>query len=238
MPISSPPLPAIKHVPSLYLATQDTPADVKQASKNAVPFQHLIGHHKVKVIKSSGQVTLQKLQPACQAKRVSAVISDSFLTENGQLQFSNRSQGVELYKCPSRHPEEFTNMIILDNVASITSFYDCPVASVIENIKAPSVEKSQMIEQPGRDAPTMEAKIIMRIRHKKMKKHKLKKLKKRMYSRWRKERLARVAKRMKIYLKELADIKKSGDEFNAEEFVKEQLSKAKKGGYSVSTMSK
>ncbi|CAG5136048.1 unnamed protein product [Candidula unifasciata] len=233
LPLSTLSFAAGKHVPSLYLATQDSYADLKLTAKKVLPLLHRIGHQ---YTGSNGQVPVQKIHPFCQAKTLSNVIFESPLTESEQMRFSNKSQSVDLYKCPSRHTEMFSNMIILDNVPSASSFYDCPESSLIDSLKAPTVEKSQISEKPGTTAPKMEAKIIMRIRHKKMKKHKLKKLRKRMYALWHRQKLARKAKRMKIYWKEIEEIKKSAEQFNAEEFVKEQIAKAKKGGFSVSLL--
>lgn len=81
-----------------------------------------------------------------------------------------------------------------------------------------------------------EAKEIMRIRHKKMKKHKLRKLRKRMYFLWKKQKATRKAKRDAIYWKEISDIKKEAEDFSAEAFVKEQLEKARKGGFYIKVM--
>lgn len=121
-------------------------------------------------------------------------------------------------------------MAILDNTPATNFSYECPVAvPVIDNF-APNLQKSEVME-PGQKPEAKEAKIIMRIRHKKMKKHKLRKLRKRMYFVWRKQKLARKAKRMAIYNKELEAIKATGENFDAEEFVRAQLAKARRGGY-------
>ncbi|CAL1527248.1 unnamed protein product [Lymnaea stagnalis] len=138
------------------------------------------------------------------------------------------------YRCPSRLLQKFSELVILDKVTSINSCYKCPVPTgMIDSMKAPNIIKSEILEGPGKSLPMKEAKIIMRIRHKKMKKHKLKKLRKRMYFLWKKQRLARVAKRMAIYHKELEEIEKEGNTFDPETFVREQLLKAKKGGYTI-----
>lgn len=139
------------------------------------------------------------------------------------------------YRCPSKLLQQFSELAILDMVTGINSCYKCPVPpGVTDSKKAPNVIKSEIMDGPGNSIqPMKEAKIIMKIRHKKMKKHKLKKLRKRMYFLWRKHRLARVAKRMAIYKKELEEIQKEGETFDPESFIREQLSKAKKGGYYI-----
>lgn len=140
------------------------------------------------------------------------------------------------YRCPSRLVGHLTQLVILDKISAVKSFYDCPVANnIIGSVEAPTITKSEMIEEPGRSSPAKEAKIIsiMRIRHKKMKKHKLKKLRHRMYFLWSRQKRAKKAKRMKAYRQELEDIKKSGETFDAMAFIQEQLTKARKGGYSI-----
>lgn len=150
---------------------------------------------------------------------------------------SSTFDDLRSYKCPSVDTGNDINLVILDNVASVTTSYECPVFSVIDNMKAPSIHKPQIIKEPGISSPMKEASIIMRIRHKKMKKHQRRKLLKRMYFVWKKEKLARKKKRMNLFYSELEEIKKAGDNFSAEDFVKEQLAKARKGGYSIDVFS-
>ena len=54
-----------------------------------------------------------------------------------------------------------------------------------------------------------------------------------MYFLWRKQKQTRKAKRMTIYNKELDAIKATGEQFDAEEFVRNQLTKARRGGYYI-----
>nr|KAI8737771.1 hypothetical protein BgiMline_025829 [Biomphalaria glabrata] len=147
---------------------------------------------------------------------------------------ASSSQVEQQYKCPSRLLEHFSQLVILDTATSLTTFYDCPVSSGFrDSLEAPTSRQDKVVDSPGISQPAKEAKIIMRIRHKKMKKHKLKKLRKRMYFLWSRQKKARKAKRLAKYYKELEEIKKTGEDFNAESFVKEQLLKARKGGFFI-----
>ena len=143
------------------------------------------------------------------------------------------STNITEYKCPATTLlEQLSQIAILDKTPTQNLSYECPVAvPVIENF-APDLEKSEILE-PGSKPVAKEAKMIMRIRHKKMKKHKLKKLRKRMYFLWKRQKQTRKAKRMTIYNKEIEGIKATGEEFNAEEFVRSQLAKARRGGYYI-----
>ncbi|KAH9508692.1 hypothetical protein Btru_049649 [Bulinus truncatus] len=147
---------------------------------------------------------------------------------------SPTDKNEQVYKCPSRLLQHFSDLVILDTATSLTTFYDCPVSSGFkDSMEAPTNKKDKVMDIPGINSPAKEAKLIMRIRHKKMKRHKLKKLRKRMYFLWSRQKKARKAKRMAKYYKELEEIKKTGDEFDAESFVKEQLAKARKGGFFI-----
>ncbi|GFO35130.1 pyruvate dehydrogenase e1 beta subunit [Plakobranchus ocellatus] len=145
---------------------------------------------------------------------------------------ASSSAHVSEYKCPTRLLERLSQVAILDKTPGPNLAYICPVAvPVIDNV-APDVGKSE-VQEPVPQTAVKEAKQILRIRHKKMKKHKLKKLRKRMYFLWKKQKQVRKAKRMAIYNKELEDIKSTGEQFNAEDFVRSQIAKAKRGGYYI-----
>ncbi|XP_059143330.1 uncharacterized protein LOC131930747 [Physella acuta] len=170
----------------------------------------------------------KKVQPLKQALQL--------LPSEGVAQKAVAVDHDKEYRCPSRLLGHLTQLVILDKISAVKSFYDCPVANnIIDAVEAPTIKKSEMIEEPGRSSPAKEAKIIsiMRIRHKKMKKHKLKKLRHRMYFVWSRQRRAKNAKKMKAYRKELERIKMSGETFDAMDFVQKQLTKARKGGYSI-----
>uniref|UniRef100_A0A0B7A2Y9 Ribosomal protein mS38 C-terminal domain-containing protein n=1 Tax=Arion vulgaris TaxID=1028688 RepID=A0A0B7A2Y9_9EUPU len=211
----------------LYDATQDRHSKTKLQHLNLMPLQCL--NEGTKVTARATRFSTWRTGIISQPKTLPGIILESF---HISPKF-NASRDVQKYICPSRLLNNDVNLVILDNVTSITNYYDCPVSTIIDNMKMPSQEKSEISDGPGKNAPKMEAKIIMKIRHRKMKKHKLKKLRKRMYHLWRRHKLARRARRMKIYLKELEEIKKTGEVFNALEFVQQQIAKAKKGGYGL-----
>ncbi|XP_005109126.1 uncharacterized protein LOC101847376 [Aplysia californica] len=155
-----------------------------------------------------------------------------------QSSLSLVSQGTENeYQCPSRLLEHFSHLVVVDAVVERVS-YVCPNSPLpIQPMIAPNLHDTEVREPPGNsmlgESPGKYAKHIMKIRHKKMKKHKLRKLRKRMYFVWKKARLARKAKRKAIYDRELEDIRKTGEQFEAEDFVREQLRKARRGGYFI-----
>lgn len=145
------------------------------------------------------------------------------------------------YICPSRLDQLFSQLVIMDKVTDVQSHYDCPLPDSVNISKVTPASqggKADILEPPdgGRITDSKEAKEIMRIRHKKMKKHKLRKLRKRMFFLWRKQKAARKAKRNAIYWREIADIKQEAEDFSAEAFVKEQLEKARKGGFYVKVL--
>jgi len=214
--------------PILFVATQGIQHERKPSQPHAISIQDLNASY-------SSPYAAQKTSLISQPNSISAVILESFALDNSHLHCSGLSRDIQEYVCPSRHTNN-TNFVILDNIASIASFYDCPVSTVIDKIKAPTIQKVEILEGPGKSSPKMEAKIIMKIRHKKMKKHKLKKLRKRMYFLWSRQKRARKMKRLKIYFKELEEIKAKGENFNAEDFVREQIEKAKKGGYGINVL--
>ena len=78
-----------------------------------------------------------------------------------------------------------------------------------------------------------EAAWLVRIRHKKMKKHKLKKLRKKMYF-WNKKqtdiKMKKKEKMMQLMEKQFAVW---ADEFDAEKHVEERIEMAKKGGWGI-----
>ncbi|RUS82994.1 hypothetical protein EGW08_009231 [Elysia chlorotica] len=147
-----------------------------------------------------------------------------------------RSSNITEYRLPATTIlEQLSQLAILDRAPATSISYECPVAvPVVDNV-APDLPKSEVVE-PGSTPEAKEAKMIMRIRHKKMKKHKLKKLRKRMYFLWRKQKQMRKAKRMTIYNKELEGIRSTGEQFDAEEFVRAQLAKARRGGYYINVL--
>lgn len=154
------------------------------------------------------------------------------------LQLSQSAPVEKEYQCPSRLLEHFSQLVILDTVVDKTPLYDCPMSSGLGNpLIAPNVHDMEIIEPPPtnstNNSPDKLAKHILIIRHKKMKKHKRKKLAKKMRFVWAKFRMRRRARKAKRYKKMILAIRKTGTDFDAREFVENQLIKARKGGYSV-----
>ena len=99
-------------------------------------------------------------------------------------------------------------------------------SQIIVPIKDPTPKSKPVIEKKSMA-------ILMRIRHKKMKKHKLRKLRKRMIFTNRKlTAIKNKKKEAKIVEKEKAFLK-SAQDFDAEKYVEERLSSARRGDWSV-----
>jgi len=108
-----------------------------------------------------------------------------------------------------------------------------------EPLIAPNIHDNEVIEPPPNNSVSEDARAkhckfgIMKIRHLKMKKHKQKKLLKKMYFVWKKDKERKEARALAAHLRDLTAIKKTGDDFDANSYVKEQLQKARKGGYGI-----
>merc|ERR1711923_48189 len=107
-----------------------------------------------------------------------------------------------------------------------------------EPVIAPNLHDNEVSEPPqnnmSEETRAKHCKFgIMKIRHLKMKKHKQKKLLKKMYFVWKKDKERKEARAKLAHLRDLAAIKKTGDDFDANSYVKEQLQKARRGGYAI-----
>lgn len=122
------------------------------------------------------------------------------------------------------------------------SFYDCPVtpakdfdiylpfpSATISKKDPDSSLNEWIIENPK----AIQAKNILKIRRRKMNKHRLKKFRKRMRFVRRKEMHARRKKKEKIFRAKLDAKIQQGIDFDAEEFLQERLALARKGGYKI-----
>lgn len=88
------------------------------------------------------------------------------------------------------------------------------------------------VEQPIKYANS----TTLRMKHKRMKKHQLRRLRQRYWAEFRKQRMRKEARKKKAFEAEIAAIKKEGQDFNAEAFVKEKLAKAQQGGYMINIL--
>ena len=74
------------------------------------------------------------------------------------------------------------------------------------------------------------------MKHKRMKKHQLRRLRQRYWAEFRKKRMRKEARKRKAFEAEIAAVKKEGQDFDAEAYVKEKLAKAQQGGYMVNIL--
>ena len=113
-----------------------------------------------------------------------------------------------------------------------TPTYANQVTSLVTPGTSQIVKITPGVEQPMKHASS----TTLRMRHKKMKKHQLKRLRKRMWAAIRKEKFRKRRKKQRIFKAELAKVKKEGEDFDAEIFVKEKLAKARQGGYQLNIL--
>ncbi|ESO99407.1 hypothetical protein LOTGIDRAFT_78989, partial [Lottia gigantea] len=73
----------------------------------------------------------------------------------------------------------------------------------------------------------------VKIRRRKMNKHKLKKCRKRQVHKRRTDRIMKEKKKEMRFQEKLASIAQWADDFNAQEFVDNELKLARRGGFSV-----
>ncbi|GAB1603399.1 aurora kinase A-interacting protein-like isoform X1 [Argonauta hians] len=132
--------------------------------------------------------------------------------------------------------------LVKDPLISPLPFYDCPVKSNKDEFQLPyhsptviskedpeSTLNEWIIESPL----AIQAKNILKIRRRKMNRHRLKKLRKRMRFVRRKELHRRRKKKEKILQEQLQAKIQTGIDFDAEEFVQDKLALARKGGYKI-----
>ena len=145
------------------------------------------------------------------------------------------------YICPSQKLSTMPDLVILE---------DSPFAVLLELPQAPALISSIInpachtmhseISEPSH-SPTnapKEAREIMKIRRKKMKRHLLKKFRKRMAFTLRKMKRDRRKKKEAVFQARLASIKDWGDSFSARDWVQEELEKARKGGFYINVLAK
>ncbi|XP_041377717.1 uncharacterized protein LOC121390072 [Gigantopelta aegis] len=143
------------------------------------------------------------------------------------------------YVCPSN--KNTSNTIILDRAISQNTIIDCPtLPRIFHDISLPELKIHQIIDPfpHGKDGvdktpPAIEARQILKIRRRKMNRHLLKKFRKRMAFTLRKQRLLMEKKKEAAFQAKLDVIRKSGEDFNALEFVQKELEMARKGGFQI-----
>ncbi|KAL8601433.1 hypothetical protein ACOMHN_042437 [Nucella lapillus] len=143
------------------------------------------------------------------------------------------------YVCPSEKLSTLPDLAILEQVPQTIS-YDLPQTSTIVSQIIDPASNSAEISEPttsNTNAP-VEARQIMKIRRKKMKRHLLKKFRKRMAFTLRKIKRDRRKKKEAVFQARLATIRDWGDSFTAKDWVQEQLDKARKGGFYINVLEK
>ena len=170
-------------------------------------------------------------------------------TDNSKNPFcaSNSAQfaptGGKLYKLPSAASVTLPKITILDPSA-MKNWYNLPTYnSVVTEKVTPAWQNIYPISDPDplqkvidQGMPTREIytmPLLVTIRHKKMKKHKLKKLRKRMRFLYRRLKLEKKKKK-EYRLQQLCAAKiASGNAFDAEAYIAQQIEAAKRGGFKI-----
>ena len=156
-------------------------------------------------------------------------------SSNHDVQFSPL-QSWMIYICPTIQLINGFTLIIADERNS--TFYGVPHRNTISSLIEPSRSVPPNVDDPlnrVRNA-VKEARLIMKIRRKKMKKHKRRKLMKRMLFVFRKIRHNRLKKKEAAFQQKLGSIRESGENFDALLWVKEELDKARRGGFFIDVL--
>ena len=146
------------------------------------------------------------------------------------------------YVCPSEKLSTSPQLVIVEESPSGTASYELPqTPALVPFIIDPGSDSAQSeISEPTHphaNAPK-EARAIMKIRRKKMKRHLLKKFRKRMAFTLRKMKRDRKKKKEAVFQARLAGIKDWGDSFSASDWLQEELEKARRGGFYINVLAK
>lgn len=145
------------------------------------------------------------------------------------------------YRLPTLSHHMLDKLTILDPIWN-PKVYDCPTLSTVTTEKVTPPLKSQIpiadpdplqrvIDQGGTGNEKYAMPYLMRIRHRKMKKHQLRKLRKRMLIVNRKLADIKRKKKEKIMLEYKQNWKNLADNFDPEKHIEEQLRMARKAGF-------
>lgn len=130
---------------------------------------------------------------------------------------------------PSIRPPTIGNSIE-DPRANILNDIDAPLSQISYEITEKPLQIIQELDLPtadGTDNVKQAKKTTIRIRRRKMRKHKLKKLRKRMKFEWAKKKQKRLLKKEKDFHAMLIGQIKEAEKFSAEDYVTEKLNKSK-----------
>ena len=160
-------------------------------------------------------------------------LSVSYLVQNPSAGFTPRTNVDTEYKLPSVISNSVCKKTILDPLIN-PQLYKLPTyQTVLQEKVNPALGNESPKVDPLPVVIRKEAAWLVRVRHKKMKKHKLKKLRKRMYF-WNKKqtdiKMKKKEKMMQLMEKQFAVW---ADEFDAEKHVEERIAMAKKGGWGI-----
>ena len=153
---------------------------------------------------------------------------------------------VSVYNCLQKNsafPSEYILPTIIKNDIFKISIIDplkpveyrLPVSNeIVSEIVTPSLEHTVPITDPAL-FPVVEkqAAWLVKQRHRKMKNHQRRKFRKRMKFVLRAMKLRRTKRREAKLQAELKRIQDIGDNFNAEQFVREKLELSRQGGYKL-----
>jgi len=158
------------------------------------------------------------------------------------LKLSSSDAATKEYQCPSRLLEHFSQLVILEPALNKAPSYELPV-TVHHPLIAPNLHDTEVVEPPLNDNVNEESRAkyckygMLEIRRLKMKKHRKRQLLKKFYFVWKKQHEKKEATLMMIHKKELSEMQKKADDFDAKKYVQDQLYKARRGGYYVNVFS-
>lgn len=153
-----------------------------------------------------------------------------------------KSEMKSEYQCPSKTKP---HMEIFDIVNSTVDFYECPDSSKFDvDFILPTMQFFNDLdigrECPGTDKPEMLAKRrkryemrILRIRARKMNRHKLEKFRKRMKYVFRKFKLRKVKRKQEKLKAEIEEMHAAVRSYDPLAVIKEEIALARRGGFRI-----
>ena len=153
----------------------------------------------------------------------------------------NAHMNTEVIKSPYVLPTVYHGNItqkktILDPVANKTDYKLPTVSSEVLEKFTPSLHIVPIEEPQPLDKELIRKHcmpLLIRIRKRKMKKHKLRKLRKRMIFLNRKLTARKKAKKEKLMRAHELECKRKGEEFSADKFIEEKIALAREGGWHI-----
>lgn len=130
---------------------------------------------------------------------------------------------------PSTPPPGLNQSSIEEPEIVRRSEIETPLSVIVNEITEKNLDIMQSFDLPPNEGQneSIEAAILIQIRRKKMKKHKLRKLRKRMKFEWAKRNQRRELRKEKAFQADLLGQIRDAEKFSAEEYVTMKLAKSK-----------